>query len=171
MVDREVEGHGHAREKSGGDVGLGPEVGCEGEAQIGRLTIRVEGQRPGVRITLDGRDVPPAVLGVERLTDPGHHVVRVLDGETQLDTEEVLVPDGGAASVTVIVPASEPVQTAGPPRRARHELDEGGGIGPWWLWTGIAVLLSGAAAAAFILLGGEQEPTAGNFSPGVLEIR
>ena len=37
MVDREVEGHGHDREKSGGDVGLGPEVGCEGEAQIGRL--------------------------------------------------------------------------------------------------------------------------------------
>ena len=47
------------------------------EARIGAIRIEVEPKSPnGLALSIDGKPVPVALAGVERPTDPGHHVVR-----------------------------------------------------------------------------------------------
>lgn len=146
------------------------------DERVGRLTLQVVGEGPDTRVTLDGRVVSPALYDVEMPVDPGRHVVRLAQGDREIRSEEVLVPEGGSGELRLEVPdapsPAEAAMAAGQPGGLEGGAvdDDSGGIGPWWLWTAIAVVLVGGGAAAFLLLGGEEDPTQGDFMPGVVEL-
>ena len=142
-------------------------------AALARLTIRVRGDRGDAHVTLDDREMPDAVLGVETPVDPGHHVVRLLgaSGE-ELDRAEVDVDRGGRADATLVAsrPIAAPPGATPPTAPGPARADEGDGA-PWWLWAGLVVLVAGAGVGAFLLVGGDEQPTQGDFMPGVIEVR
>ncbi len=144
------------------------------DRRLGRLHITVHNQRTGVRVTLDGRDLPDAVLGVDHPVDPGRHLVRLIvdDGEV-IQTEEVRIGDGATETVELVAPALPPVSatsSAAASEQAAIEDDEGGSL--WWLWTTLALaVIGGGVVAAYFIIDDVTSPTQGDFMPGVLEIR
>ena len=92
--------------------------------QIPRLILQVSPEADGLAITINGEDVSAAVVGVERLTNPGEQVVRVtapgfepatvtvkLRRSEVRELEVPLLPSGGAAAATA--PAGEEAATPG----------------------------------------------------------
>lgn len=86
------------------------------EARIGALRIEVTPKSPnGLVLSVDGKPVPVALLGVDRPTDPGHHTLRaeaagfapaeasldLKDGEKRAITLELL-PSATASSSSAI---------------------------------------------------------------------
>jgi hypothetical protein len=147
------------------------------DARIGRLTIEVRGSLPSARIALDGRDLPRALFGVETAVDPGRHVVRAIVDDVVVDTAEVLVPSGGRAVASVTVPGIAPVEGAEPVSGARpaahgdagdDDDDHGPRLG--WLWATLAVGAVAAGVVVLVLVLVPPSPTAGNFTPGVIEL-
>jgi hypothetical protein len=140
--------------------------------RLGRLRIDVRNMHTGVRVTLDGRDLPEAVLGVDHHVDPGRHLVRLVvdDGEV-VQSEEVMISDGATEIVQLVAPALPPVSPTPSSTEATEEgEDEGGSL--WWLWTTVALLVvGGGVVATYFILSDMQSPTQGDFMPGVLEIR
>jgi len=56
------------------------------EPRIAHLKIQIEGSVPeGTTIRLDGKDVPPALLGVQQPADPGSHVLEVVGAGTMAE--------------------------------------------------------------------------------------
>jgi len=71
---------------------------------------------PQPSVTLDGTALPPAALGVERLVDPGPHLVHVTAQGWKDRDERVAIADGGQANVTVALePAAASAPTAAVP--------------------------------------------------------
>jgi hypothetical protein len=64
------------------------------------VIINVKGPE-AVRVTLDGVDVPSAVFGIKRLTDPGHHVVRALAVGHSPAEAAVTLAEGRVETVTL----------------------------------------------------------------------
>ncbi len=146
------------------------------DEKVGRLTIGVAGAGPSIRVTLDGRDVPAAIFDRPMPVDPGRHVVRLLQGDREVQSEEVLVPEGASAEVSLEAPAPptprEVAEAAAPaPPEAPAREPDGGGVSPW-VWVAIAAaVIAGGVVTGLVLLGGEGDPTQGDFDPGVLEVR
>jgi hypothetical protein len=97
------------REASLRDAARAPseELLGEIEPRIGRLTIRLQGEGRGTQVTLDGRLVSLARIGVATPVDPGSHVIVVRQGNLDA-TRQVNLPDGGSAEVVVPVPTGRP---------------------------------------------------------------
>lgn len=74
------------------------------EPRIARLTLEVTGPLETVSIELDGRDVPPAMLGVAAPADPGHHVVRALRNDEEVARAEVELAEGSAHRLELAIP-------------------------------------------------------------------
>jgi hypothetical protein len=91
--------------------------------RIGHLTvsIQVEPKDTPVSVTVSGAAVPPALLGVERPTDPGtHEVVASADGYLPAKTS-VDLTEGGRQSITLTLspdPNAPKPPAAAPPTAA-----------------------------------------------------
>ncbi len=144
------------------------------EERLGRLRIDVRNMRTGVHVTLDGRDLPDAVIGVDHPVDPGRHLARlsVDDGEV-IQSEEVMVADGATEVVQLVAPALPPVAVGDAGAQPADVAEDGDGGGSlWWLWTTLALaVVGGGVVAAYFIVNDMQSPTQGDFMPGVLEIR
>jgi hypothetical protein len=104
------------------------------EARIPSLTIHVKNVPAGATptLTLDGADLPAAVIDQPRKLDPGHHVVEAqvnaARGQQEIDVAEkdakevtVELPDQAAGAPAAAAPSSEPQSDAdqGPPPEGR----------------------------------------------------
>lgn len=82
------------------------------EPRLAWLTITVRGPRKPV-VTIDGRRVPGAALGVRRATNPGRRVIRVrADGYLPTD-RNVALDEGEAGSIEVVL-ARDPAAPVDP---------------------------------------------------------
>lgn len=105
--------------------------------RLGRLHVEVDGGQGEAHVTVDGR--PWLTLGVFAPADPGVRVVRLVDGDVELDIEEADVPEGGEAQVMLEHPAPE----------------EHGGEDDSWIWAtviGSAIVVVGAAVVTAVVV-------------------
>lgn len=71
------------------------------QPRIPRITLGVSGASPGdVEITIDGKAVPVAMVGIERPTDPGHHTVKGRRG-AEVVVREIELKEGDAIEVAL----------------------------------------------------------------------
>jgi hypothetical protein len=71
------------------------------EPRIARLTIRIPGDPRGARVLLDGRELPAAAVGVERLVNPGQHRIEATVPGHAPFVQRVDLAEGGASTVMV----------------------------------------------------------------------
>ncbi len=84
------------------------------EPRIARLTIRIPGDPRGARVLLDGRELPAAAVGVERLVNPGQHRIEATVPGYAPFVQRVDLAEGAASTVMVTPPAvtsSAPAET------------------------------------------------------------
>jgi hypothetical protein len=95
------------------------------EPRIPQITIRVEGAANGdVDVTLDGRSVPKALLGIAQPVDPGPHELRAEAGQGRTAARSVRLTTGARESVTLTLPpppSSAPSPTFAPTLSPRPE--------------------------------------------------
>ena len=118
-----------------------------------------EGARP-VEVTIDGKSMPAALLGMKRPTDPGRHRIEARRGSESVTREVVLDP---GASVTVnlrlgrggsaVIPPGPP---APPPADSRSSGSAMRGVGFAFIGLGGAGIVTGA------ILGGLAISARGN---------
>ncbi len=152
--------------------------------RLGRLTVEVEGPLGSVELRMDGDVLPPEGVGVATPADPGHHVLVALRGEAEVARAEVDVPEGGAASVRVVLPPP-PIAQVEVPEEASEEPAAAALVGPApaaapagsddglvWLGVILGVVVVGAAAALTTVLvldaQGTEPPVEGNLGPAVI---
>jgi hypothetical protein len=87
------------------------------EPHRARLTLTVKGPASPT-VTLDGAALSVAALGLERLVDPGHHVVHAAAAGWQDQDKRFDVPDGGTTQVEVDLVAASPGQVTPNPNPA-----------------------------------------------------
>jgi len=110
--------------------------------RLGRLMVGVEGGAQGAHVTVDGR--PWATLGIFAPADPGVRVVRLVEGNEELDIEETDVPEGGEAEVRLEHPLPAPVEAA--PEEGSDDS---------WIWgtvVGVVIVAVGAAIVTGVVL-------------------
>ncbi len=92
--------------------------------RVPSLIISLKGVDPTQEpaLTLDGVKVPPALLGLPRTVDPGHHVVTAKTS-SGTGTQEVDVKEGEQKPVEVVVVAIAP-EPAVPPATSELPADE-----------------------------------------------
>ncbi|HEX6274110.1 MAG TPA: hypothetical protein VFZ53_13775 [Polyangiaceae bacterium] len=108
--------------------------------RIARLTVNVEPLDAKPSVTVAGTPVPSALIGVERPTDPGKHVVVAtaggyLEARTEVELSEgahqavtlKLVPDPSVAVVAPPPPVVSPAPVNTAPAPADSAPQEGGG--------------------------------------------
>jgi hypothetical protein len=88
--------------------------------RIGKLKIIVEPAGTQASVKVNGEQIPPAVLGVERPTDPGNHQVEATAPGYLPASAAVRLADGGSETVTLQLQpdpnaAAAPPPVAGPP--------------------------------------------------------
>jgi hypothetical protein len=81
------------------------------EPRIARLTIVVGDTLAGAEVSLDGRTLPTADLGVAMPVDPGRHVVRARLGAAEA-SREIDLADGADERLSAPVPAPRTSATA-----------------------------------------------------------
>jgi hypothetical protein len=129
------------------------------EPRIGRLEVRVEGDASGVEVSLDGRVLSSALVGVAVPTDPGHHIVVARRGGLET-TAEVDVPEGQGATVSVaaptaaapappdpVPPPTDPTPPPVPDPSTTVETPPGGEGGTNWTYVVIGGVAVGAGIA------------------------
>lgn len=108
--------------------------------RLGRLMVQVIGGLQDAHVTVDGR--PWVLLGEPGPADPGVRVVRLIEGDAELDVEEADVPEGGEARVVLEQPAP-------------LESDDEEGDDDSWIWgtvIGAAIVVVGAAVVTAVVL-------------------
>lgn len=80
------------------------EVGAV-EARLAAVTIKLEGEKGAVSVTMDGEKVPPALVGLPLPVDPGNHTFEAAGKDLKSDPVAVSVSEGGKSAVTLIVKA------------------------------------------------------------------
>lgn len=166
------------------------------EPQIGKLTIRLLGDREGVEVLLDGHPLPAAALDGPIRIDPGRHVVVARRKGTYVGREDLFLGSGAPRAMEVALDASPPppefepvplalapaqvpppgsdiMPTAPSARADSHDrkADRGDGSASWWLWLGGGVVVTGLVAVALGFgLGGDSAPAPieGDLAPHVL---
>lgn len=113
--------------------------------RLGRLTVHLVGAPSDAVVRLDGAVVDPAMLGVAIPVDPGRHTIAATWGTAPPLEKVVVVEEGGRveASVPVAVPDARR-ETA---RAGRSRV---------WLWTALAAVAAGTAAAIAVTQGQEE---------------
>jgi hypothetical protein len=82
--------------------------------KIGRLTVKVEPTDAKPQVTVDGTPIPPALIGVERPTDPGTHEVVIAAPGYLEQRSTVTLAEGGASELSIRLekdPAAAPPVT------------------------------------------------------------
>lgn len=145
--------------------------------RIGRLVVRVEGDRRDAEVRLDDRALDWALVGVAVPVDPGPHRIVALRAGEEVARAEAHVAEGAEEHVDIRLPElpsppspAEVAEQAEPPSpmpsRAPPEEDSGGGVlSQWWFWTGLAVLVAAGVAGGVLLVGssgGQASPVDGS---------
>ena len=112
-------------------------------------TIAITADQPGALVTVDGRDLGPVPLTVQRPAGPLRVIVEkdgFLASETTLDLRA-----GESASYRATLPIDEPsvVET-------------------WWFWTSAAAAVAGVAVGSYFLAREEPEPVRATIGGGTL---
>lgn len=154
--------------------------------RIGRLVIRVRGNRGAADVEIDGKPVPEALIGVAAPANPGTHRVTLEVEGNVIDERRVEVPEGGTAGVELaargsvaapheVAEASAGQETATAPIVAAEPDDDGeessGIFASPWFWIGVAVVAGGAAAGVYFATRADPQGASGDFDPPRLEIR
>jgi hypothetical protein len=141
------------------------------EPLVARLTVRLDGPREGVEVTIDGDELPPAAIGIAAPADPGRHRIAAARDGSEVDSREVTLAEGGEGEVTLEVPPLPPrpeAEEAAPLRIRTEETerDEDERPSRWWLWTILSLAVAGGATAAAVVLLSRDDPLRGNLMPG-----
>jgi hypothetical protein len=86
--------------------------------KIARLTVKVEPTDAKPQVTVGGTPIPPALIGVERPTDPGTHEVVVAAPGYLEQRSSVTLAEGGASEISIKLekdPAAVPAVAPPPP--------------------------------------------------------
>jgi hypothetical protein len=97
--------------------------------RIGKLKIVVEPPGVQAQVKVNGEQVPPAVLGVERPTDPGNHQVEAAAPGYLPASAAVRLADGASESVTLRLQPDPNAAAAPPPMGAAPPMGPGGPMG------------------------------------------
>ena len=91
-------------------------------ARVARLELRLPADAPpGSEVTLDGRPVPPALLGVPKPVNPGTHRLSARAAGRAPYATEVTLPEGGRQTIEIsLETAVAPRAPAAPPSAKRH---------------------------------------------------
>ncbi len=107
--------------------------------RIPSLTVVLEGpQEEGVRVLVDGDEMPFAMVGQKRPIDPGKHTIEAIRSDTTV-TRELTLKEGQVETVTIELP---PLPVAPPPVNPDDELFRTIG------WVGVGVGASGLVIGA-----------------------
>ncbi|MCU0690530.1 MAG: PEGA domain-containing protein [Polyangiaceae bacterium] len=71
------------------------------EARIARVKIVIPGEPRGAQVRIDGREIPAAAIGVDRIVNPGRHRVEVAIPGHALFRREIELEQGGRLEVVV----------------------------------------------------------------------
>ncbi|WP_434044910.1 MULTISPECIES: tetratricopeptide repeat protein [Sorangium] len=113
--------------------------------RIPKLAVGVRGApEREVQITIDGKVVPPALVGVSRPVDPGKHVVEGA-WAGRVVRQEITLPERDESAVTLEFPVVPPKPPAVVPRRADPAPDTAQRV---FGWTAVG------AGAAGLVVGG-----------------
>ncbi len=122
--------------------------------RLGRVTLRVPDPQPeGLRVRVQGREVPSALWGVAYPVLPGLVVVDASDAEGRTFRSEVPLEAGTTREVTLALsapPRPAPSAPAMPATPTTPRMERGPGVGPW-LVAGSGALALGAAAVFGVL--------------------
>jgi hypothetical protein len=139
------------------------------ERQLAHLTIDVGNLDSGDTIAVDEVELPPAVLHQSIPMNPGPHVARIQRGSQVIASRAITLASGAAESVRIELPARPvildvppraPSVMSGPPAQPRPsppppQPAERSPGRSWlrspWLWSGVAVVVGGSAAGAYLL--------------------
>lgn len=121
------------------------------EPRLAKLTIVVKGEGAAkATVTLDGVDVPPALIGVAHSADPGAHVLRARSPAATSDDVRVDLTEGATKTATIelthavaAAPAAATVTTPAEPRRTKTPLAA-------WIALGVGVV--GVGAGTFFVI-------------------
>jgi hypothetical protein len=84
--------------------------------KVGTLRVDTSGPRAGVLFRLDQGELKPATLGLDRLVDPGTHVIEATTSDGHYIRREIDVAQGTREAVTLDLPAPEGPNASGAPR-------------------------------------------------------
>ncbi|HYQ28693.1 MAG TPA: hypothetical protein VER04_15785, partial [Polyangiaceae bacterium] len=121
------------------------------ESRIGAVTVKVDGAKGPVAVTMDGEQVPPALIGLPLPVDPGNHTFQAIGTDLKSDPVTVSVSEGGREALTLTLksapgtlapgaaaPASSttpaaatPAATTPPPNTQSKSSDSGMKIGAY----------------------------------------
>lgn len=123
--------------------------------KIPNLIIAVEGVTPDeAQVTIDGKSVPSALIGLKRPTDPGHHRVAVTRGPDAGERTVTLVP-GETQTVTLrLLPGAAPppgpaTGTSGPTDDTTAAVGSGSPLRALG-WAGVGVGGAGVLVGAIV---------------------
>ncbi|HEY6561502.1 MAG TPA: hypothetical protein VI072_29715, partial [Polyangiaceae bacterium] len=71
------------------------------EPRIAHLTIQVKDAPANVSVTVDGKAIPPALVGVARPADPGEHKVQATSEGAASEVATVVLNEGARETVTL----------------------------------------------------------------------
>jgi hypothetical protein len=152
--------------------------------RIARVRVHVENAAAGDAVQLDGAPLLDAQLNVEIPIDPGSHELQLQRDGASVVSEPFELAEGGTRDVSITAPAalspravaaSQPVTAPAPAAAATQPADHAGPItSKWWFWTGLAVVVAGAAVTvAVVASGGDPAPAPrfqGDFKPSSLAL-
>ncbi|HEY8430505.1 MAG TPA: hypothetical protein VIL20_19125 [Sandaracinaceae bacterium] len=154
--------------------------------RLGALTVEAEGPLESVELRLDGERLPREVIGVTTPADPGPHVLAALCGGVEVARARVEVPEGGSASVRLVVPPAPRVteldapSREGEPRVVRTEAPvrpdapppagSDGALVALGLVLGVVAVGAAVAITTAVVLEsqGPEPPVEGNLGPPVI---
>lgn len=120
--------------------------------RIPKLTIEIRGAEvSAVKVTLDGRPVPAALLGVARPADPGEHVLEATDASRRA-RESLTLAEAEAKTVVLDLENATPLPAPAPEPPPHMPTDEGSsslGIVGW-----VAIGVGGAGLIVGAITGG-----------------
>ena len=142
------------------------------EPRLGRLRVRVDGEREEVELRMDGAELAWAMVDVPIPADPRTHRVEALRGDEVIADAEATVEEGGEAEVHLDLPAPpptpeevaaaaivtepEPEPVVEPPKRSL-----------WWIGVVVGVVAVGLAVGLGVGLtrDGQADPIQGTSPP------
>jgi hypothetical protein len=126
-------------------------------ARIPRLLVRVRtasGRIEGLKVQLDGKPLPAALLDVERPIDPGRHQISVTASNGETVMRYTTLAEGERAALEIpLDPAPKPAPTAAPEpvapkaETASPPVIESSSTAPWG-WIGVGAGVAGLATFA-----------------------
>lgn len=134
--------------------------------RLAQIVVRLHGDEAGMRVQVDGHDVPLDRIGRPVVVSPGEHRVALLRRGREVAARTVYVSSGDTEEVTLVETvererpnpeASDPAVPAQPqpaPAPSNGEIVE-----QWWFWTVIgAVVIVAVAVGVAAGTSGRDEP-------------